>query len=118
MSTPEEFFHGSPAGLALYEVVADLVATIGPTDVTVGKSQIAFRAPKGFAYVWRPRQYLSSGAPAVLSIALPQELHSPRFKQVAPTARDVWMHHLELKDPQDVDGEVRGWLTAAYKAAS
>lgn len=118
MSTPEEFFEGSPVGLRLYEAVADAVASVGPADVTVGKSQIAFRSRKGFAYVWRPRQYLSSGAPAVLSFALPEELDSPRFKQVAHPGRHVWMHHLELRDPRDVDDEVRHWLTVAYAAAS
>ena len=29
----------------------------------------------------------------------------------------VWMHHLELDDPGQVDDEVRGWLGDAYASA-
>jgi hypothetical protein len=115
--TPEQFFNRSPAGLALYRAVAEAVRTLGPAEVTVSRSQIAFRRRKGFAYVWRPQQYVRTDVPAVLSFGLPHELHSPRFKEVVHPAPAVWMHHLELRDPGQVDAEVRGWLTAAYANA-
>ena len=60
----------------------DAVAAIGEAAVQVTKSQIVFRRRKGFAYVWRPGQYVKSEVPAVLSIALPRELTSDRFKSV------------------------------------
>lgn len=113
MGTPEELFAGSPAGLALYRVVADTVAAIGAADVRATKSQVAFRRRRGFAFVWRPGQYVTSDVPAVLSIALPREIVSSRFKQVAHPSPSVWMHHLELTDPGQVDDEVRGWLAEA-----
>ena len=115
--TPEEFFDGSPAGLALYRAVAAAVADIGESEVRVTKSQIAFRHRKGFAYVWRPGQYLRSDVPAVLSVALPHRIDSPRFKQVAHPAPQAWMHHLELRHLGQVDDEVRGWLREAYESA-
>ena len=117
MATPEEFFAGSPTGLAVYRAVADVVSALGPAEVRVTKSQVAFRRRKGFAYVWRPDQYLRSDVPAVLSIPLPAEIHSARFKEVAHPAPTVWMHHLELHGPAEVDDEVRGWLAAAYEQA-
>lgn len=117
VSTPEQFFAGSPTGLSRYRAVAEMISSIGPAEVRVTKSQIAFRRRKGFAFVWRPDRYLTSDVPAVLSIGLPCELHSPRFKEVVhPTAR-VWMHHIELRDRSEVDAEVRGWLAAAYDNA-
>ena len=71
------------------------------------------RRRRGFAYVWRPGQYVGSDVPAVLSIALPQEVSSERFKSVVHPSPTVWMHHLELDRPADVDDEVVGWLREA-----
>lgn len=117
MTTPEEFFSGSASGLAVYRAVADVVEGLGGAEVRVGRSQVAFRRRRGFAYVWRPGRYVRSDVPAALSIALPREVASPRFKEVAhPTVRS-WMHHLELYGPEGVDAEVLAWLTEAYAAA-
>ncbi|MEU4689965.1 DUF5655 domain-containing protein [Actinoplanes sp. NPDC023714] len=118
MPTPEEFFGGEPTGLAIYRAVREVVESLGAAEVRVGKSQIAFRRRKGFAYVWRPGKYLKSDVPAVLSFGLPSELHSPRFKEVAHPAARVWMHHLELREPGQVDAEVRRWLAEAFAKAA
>jgi hypothetical protein len=85
--------------------------------VRVTTSQIAFRRRRGFAYVWRPGQYVASEVPAVLSIALPREVSSDRFKSVAHPSPHVWMHHLELSDSSQIDDEVRSWLAEAYENA-
>jgi hypothetical protein len=115
--TPEQFFAGHPRGLAVYAAVARAVEALGPAEVTVTKSQIAVRRRRGFAYVWRPGQYVTSDVPAVLSLALPHELTSARFKQVVHPSARVWMHHLELDDPGQVDDEVCEWLRQAYELA-
>lgn len=117
MRTPQQFFEGSPAGLALYEAVAGAISSIGPAEVRVTKSQIAFRRRKGFAYVWRPAQYVKTDVPAVLSFGLPQELHSPRFKEVVQVPSKVWMHHIELRNQRQIDAELRDWLAVAYENA-
>ena len=117
MSTPQEFFAGSAAGLALFEAVAETIATIGSAAMKVSKSQIAFRRRTAFAFVWRPDRYVTTDVPAVLSFGAPQELHSPRFKQVVHVAPHVWMHHIDLRDAQQVDAEVRDWLTVAFDNA-
>lgn len=115
---PEEFFAGSPEGLASYDAVLSVLSGLGPLEVRTTRSQIAFRARRGFAYLWRPARYVRSSFPAVLSIALRRELSSPRFKSVVHPAPSVWMHHLELSGPQDVDAEVTTWLAEAYAAAA
>ena len=115
--TPEGYFAGHPEGLALFRAVEDMVATIGEASVRVTKSQIAFRRRKGFAYVWRPGQYLKSLVPAVLSIVLPREVASDRFKSVAHPSTEVWMHHVELRSAGEIDDEVRDWLAEAYANA-
>ena len=113
----EDHFAGFPDGLTVYRAVAAAVAAIGDAETRVTKSQIAFRRRRGFAYVWRPGQYVTSEVPAVLSIALPRQVASSRFKEIVHPAAKVWMHHLELNSPSEIDDEVRDWLTAAYDNA-
>jgi hypothetical protein len=53
----------------------------------------------------------------VLTVALDHSVESSRFKQVAHPTAKVWVHHLELRDPREVDDEVRGWLSEAWRIA-
>ena len=114
---PEQLFEGFPDSLAVHRRVEQVVAGIGPASVRVTKSQVAFRRRTGFAWVWRPGQYVRSDVPAVLSVALRRELTSERVKEVAHPSPAVWMHHLELHRPDEVDDEVRAWLAEAWAAA-
>lgn len=113
-----DFFDGSPQGLAICQRVRDEIAALGQASVAVTRSQVSFRRDRGFAYVWRPGRYVRSDVPAVLSIALPHRLDSPRFKSVVHPSTRVWMHHLELADPDEVDDEVRSWLAQAWAYAA
>lgn len=115
--TIEDFFEGSAQGLVLFRAVAALVAAIGPSEVRVTRSQVAFRRRRGFASVWRPGRYIRSDVPVVLSIALPREIASPRFKQVVHPSPGTWMHHFELRDATQLNDEVCGWLVEAWHAA-
>jgi hypothetical protein len=117
--TPEDFFTGSPLGLAVYRRVNEFITRARP-EVTVraSESQVAFRGRRGFAYLWRPGQYLRNpAAEVVLSIALRRQVASARFKEVVQPAPTVWMHHLELHSVGDVDHEVESWLLLAADEA-
>jgi hypothetical protein len=119
-STPElaAFFAGHPTALAVFTRVGAILDGFGPFEVRVSKSQVAFRRRRGFAYVWRPGQYLTHpDAEVVLSIALGRHDPSRRFKEVVHPSRLHWMHHLEITDPDDLDGEVEAWLREAYDRA-
>jgi hypothetical protein len=109
---------GVPESLVICGVVQEAVASIGGSTMRVSRSQVAFRRGRGFAYVWRPGQYVSSEEPAVLSIALPHELTSGRFKEVVHPCETVWMHHIELPQATEVDDHVVAWLAQAYARAS
>jgi hypothetical protein len=115
--SPEDLFEGFPESVAMFHGVQRVLSAVGEVSVSVSKSQVAFRRRKGFAYVWRPGQYLHSQVPAVLSIALPHEVRSARFKEVVHPSPNVWMHHLELHEPSEIDDQVRGWLEEAYANA-
>ena len=114
---PEDLFDRFPQGLAICRAVQEAVSTIGEASTTVTKSQVAFRRRRGFAYVWRPGQYVNSDVPAVLTIALPHEVMSDRFKEVVHPSANVWMHHLELHEAGELDDQVLGWLAEAYASA-
>jgi hypothetical protein len=116
--TPEDLLAGSELGLAVYRRVRAQLDPLGRYDVRVGKSQIAFRRARGFAYLWLPGQYLRHpDAEVVLSLALGRELTSPRFKQVVQPAPRQWMHHLEVRDVADLDDEVGDWVAEAFQGA-
>ena len=114
---PQELFDGFPEGLAIFRRVQQAVSAMGEASVAVTRSQVTFRRRKAFAFVWRPGQYVSSGVPAVLSIAMPHEVTSNRFKEIAHPTPTVWMHHLELRDVSEVDDQVCGWLANAHENA-
>lgn len=115
--TLERFFDGAPAAFELYQMAERMAAELGPHEVRVSKSQVSFRRRRGYAYLWLPGMYVKSAVPLVLSLALPRNVDSPRFKQVANPAPGMWIHHLELTDSGQLDAEVRNWMREAYGAA-
>jgi hypothetical protein len=115
----DDFMAGSVLGTAALARVREVLASSHP-DVTerTTVSQVALRRRRGFAILWRPRQYLGeAAAEVVLSLALPHRLESARFKEVVHPARTTWMHHLEVASVADLDAEVAGWLREAADAA-
>ena len=111
--TVDEFFDGSASARAIFDRIAAMVGSFDDVETRVSKSQIAFRHQFGFAYVWRPARYLRTNVPAVLSVVLSERVDSPRFKSVVHVAPGKWMHHLELRRPDQVDNEVAMWLRTA-----
>jgi Domain of unknown function (DUF5655) len=115
--TPQEFFAASDTGLAVFERVEEVLRDTG-TEVRVTPSQVAFHRRRGFAWLWLPGRYLTHPtAEVVLSVALGRADPSPRWKEVVHPSRLHWVHHLELRDAAEVDGEVAGWLTEAAERA-
>lgn len=116
--TVARFFEGTPAARAIYDAAERMATGLGPMDVRVSKSQIAFRRGRGFAYLWRPGMYVRTDVPLVLTLPLRRHDASPRFKKVAHPSPAVWMHHLELPDVSALDGQVQEWLREAYAGAA
>lgn len=102
----------------MFEKLCGIVDGFGDFDVRVSRSQVALRRKRGFAYVWLPGEYLAEpDAEAVLSIALGRHDDSLRFKSVVRPANRLWMHHLEIHDLEDIDGDVVAWLREAFDHA-
>jgi hypothetical protein len=114
---PSDYFAGSSLGLAVHERV---LAVLAPYDVQVrvGRSQVAYRRRRGFAWLWLPGRYLARpSAELVLSVGLGRHDRSPHFKEVVHPARAHWIHHLEVRTAEDLDDEVAGWLREAAAQA-
>lgn len=116
--SPEQFFRDHPLGLAVFERVRDVLEPVGPVEVRVSTSQVAFRRRTGFAYVWLPAMYLTRpDADVTLSLALRHRIPSRRWKQVVEPYPGRWMHHLEVRSLHELDDDVVGWLREAAQDA-
>ena len=81
------FFAGYEAARPLFAALRVAIAALGPAEMRVGRSQIAFRRRVAFAWAWVPGRYLRGGhAPLVLSVALRRRDDSPRWKQIVEPA--------------------------------
>lgn len=102
----------------LVERVRTVCEPMPGLELRVSKSQVAFHRPRGFAWVWRPAQYLRNPkAPAVLSIALGRHDLSPRWKEVAHPSPRHWIHHLEVHALSEIDDQVVAWIREAAQRA-
>ncbi len=113
----EQFFAPDKKAVSIYRALARSIVGLEGVEVVASKSQVAFRARRGFAYAWAPKHYLKSDVPVVVSLAFREELRSSRFKEVAHPSPSTWMHHLELRRVKDVDQELIAWIKRAYEEA-
>ena len=118
MTTLDEFFSGQDDSLAIYRNLFAAINVLGPIEVSVTKSQIAFRRRIAFAWAWIPGKYVhGKTAPLVLSVALRRKDPSQRWKQIVEPKPGRFMHHLELFSSKEINDEVRAWLQESWDAA-
>src|SRR5690554_1156570 len=116
--TLDDHFAGLEMSRRVFDAVAEVVGRLGDVEVRISKTQVAFRRRVGFAYAWVPEKHLGRpAAPLVLTVALRRRDHSPRWKEVVEPAKGRFMHHLELRQPDELDEEVAGWLREAWERA-
>jgi hypothetical protein len=117
--TLDEFFSGREESRRVFDVLHATIDALGPAEIRVTKSQVAFRRSKAFAWAWVPGMYLHGGqAPLVLTLSFARPNASPRWKEVVNPAPGRFTHHLELHSGSEIDGEVRSWLREAWEAAA
>lgn len=116
--TLDEFFADHEASRRIFDALAAAVDAIGPSELRISKSQVAFVRHTVFARVWMPCTYLERGAPLVLTLGFRRRDPSPRWKEVVEPAPGRFTHHLELHSAGAIDDEVHAWLEAAWSAAA
>ena len=113
----DDFFSDRPESRQLFDALVACVNALGPVEMRVSKSQIAFRRRKAFAWAWVPGKYLrGKTAPLVLTLSFRRRDPSPRWKEIVEPARR-FTHHLEIFLPGELDEEVKDWLRRAWAAA-
>jgi hypothetical protein len=116
--TLDEYFVGFERSRSIFEALRQVVDGIGPNEMRVSKSQVAFRRRTSFAYAWTPARYLRGGdVPLVLTVGLRRRDDSPRWKQVVEPVPGRYTHHLELRSESEIDDEVHAWLLEAWELA-
>jgi hypothetical protein len=114
-----EFFSGFEESRQIFDTLRAAVDALGPTEVRVTKSQVAFRRSKAFAWAWVPDRYLRGRhAPLVLTMSFVKRDNSGRWKQIVEPTPGRFTHHLELHTESEIDDEVRCWLQKAWEAAA
>jgi len=117
--TLDEFFAGQDQAKAIFEILWAAVEAIGPAELQITKSQIAFRRRRGFAQAWMPVKYLRGHlAPLVLTMSFRRRHPSSRWKQIVEPVPGRFTHHLELRSHAEIDDEVRAWLREAWANAA
>lgn len=114
----EQFFSGFPEAWAIFTTLRQAIEAIGPVELRVSKSQVAFSRRRVVALAWRPGQNLpGKHAPLVLTVALRRRDSSSRWKQIVEPSPGRFTHHLELFSSKEIDDQVRSWLIEAWQQA-
>ena len=117
--TLDEYFGANKESRHLFDCLREMVESLGPVEILVQQSQVAFRRNKAFAFAWMPGKYLRGrGAPLVLTLSFRQRNFSPRWKSVVEPVPGRFTQHLELFSKSDLDQEVCNWLQDAWMQAA
>lgn len=116
------FFQRDLEALGIYEAFeAKVLAEVENVSVKVQKTQITFMNPRVFAAVsflparkksQRPEHYVT------VTLGLNRRLASPRVDAASEPYPNRWTHHLTIASPEEIDGELMGWVREAAAFAA
>jgi hypothetical protein len=58
----DEFFSGFAGSRPIFEALENCIEELGPVNLRITKSQVAFYHRKAFAWAWIPARYLPGAA--------------------------------------------------------
>lgn len=103
-----EHFEGkAPNVAAAFERIVEIAKECGPLEVYAQKSRIVLQNRVRFASVITRKKHL------ILGLWLTHKIEHPRFTRYEPV-RGVWYPYFEIRDADDVDEVLRGWIGEAY----
>lgn len=109
----DETFAGHlPAQRAVYDAIVSHLLSLGPVHEDAVGVGVFLKRDRKLAEV-RPRSRDVS-----LALYLPRPVHDARFSRVIGPGGARVVHFLLLREPADVDDQVRDWLTEAFQHAS
>lgn len=115
------FFDGHMAALPLFERLEEEILKAFPgTVVEVRKTQINFKRRYIFACASflparrkaeRPDPYLT------VTFGLGRPVYAERIAVTTEAQPNRWTHHVLVGSPEEIDGELMGWLREAWNFA-
>lgn len=111
------YFSGHPMELALYETLYQAMDAAFPdARVKVQKSQISFYGRHLFAAASLPVRRKKDWPEHCLLVTfgLGERVEDPRIAVAVEPYPNRWTHHVVVSDPEQVDGQLLGWLKDAW----
>lgn len=111
------FFEKMPQALPIYEAFTKrLLKELGPVQVKVQKSQIAFSNRYQFAFIWHPSRRFRGrkGVYMVVTFGVSHRIEDSRIEAATEPYPNRWTHHVPVATPAELDGELLDWLEQAY----
>ena len=110
--TVAQTFDGRPeVQRQVYEAVAQHVRSLGPVHEDAVGVGVFLKRERTLVEV-RPRS-----RDVVLLLCLPRRVQDPRVSRIVHQSGSSVFHQVPLRTPEDVDDQVRAWLSEAYLAA-
>jgi hypothetical protein len=114
MMTLDEFFAGREVSRRIFDALKRAIDDLGPSELRVTESQVAFCREKPYAWAWVPGMVLRGDqAPLVLTLCPRRRDASDRWEEVVEPRTGRFTHHLELHSAAEIDREVRACLLEA-----
>ena len=111
MSLEQYFSTGRPFERPIYAAVAARMESLPPVLIEYVSVGIFFKRARTFAELRPMRDRVR------LTLMLSRRLHSARVVRAFHGHGERSAYQIDLRDVQDVDEEVRDWLTEAYFAS-
>lgn len=111
------FFGEHMDALPIYQRLEDQIqARIPDVKIKVAKTQITFANKRGFAFVSFNPCRKAKDRPAVwmtVTFGLGCRKESPRIDVATEPYPGRWTHHVMVGSPDEIDGELLGWIQEA-----
>jgi len=102
-----DFFTDKPATREIFEVVADRIEALGPSDVEV-KSQISFGVKRKFAWFWLYNVTKKNPDGILhLMLALDEKIEDSHVRDVSQVGKSRWNHQIVIHTLDDARSD---WL--------
>jgi hypothetical protein len=108
MTLDEYFSTGPERERPIFEAVSGHLESLGPVHVEAVSVGIFFKKKRTFVEL-RPMQKW-----VALSFGLTRTVHDRRISRRASGSGPWVFHFVRVRDPEDVDDQVRDWLTESY----
>ena len=119
-STVLLFFEKMPQALPIYEAFTKrLLKELGPVQVKVQKSQIAFSNRYQFAFIWHPSRRFRGrkGVYMVVTFGVSHRIEDSRIEAATEPYPNRWTHHVIVQSEDEIDDKLMGWIRKAYEFA-